>query len=105
MLPPGRILELIEAIEVSAEKRNYELSTKQRILISKLKVKAEKDMWVSNNYWELLCDMFNEVEGRKNPHRESIEEAISSHAALGIALLFTIAVFFSIVILIWGFTR
>lgn len=64
MIPPNRILDLIEAIEVSAEKRNYILSTKQRILISRLKVKAEKDMWVSNNYWELLCNLFNSVEGR-----------------------------------------
>lgn len=105
MLPPNRILDLIEAIEVSAEKNNYELSTKQKILISKLKVKAEKEMWVSNNYWELLCNLFNEVEGRKRPGQYLIDEALSSHAALGIALLFSVAVFFSIVFLIWGFTR
>ncbi len=87
MVPPSRILELVEAVEISAEKSKYPLSTKQRIFLSRLKVKAEKDMYVSNNYWELLCDLYNEIEGRK---RQIINEGFGSSKMLSLAFILTV---------------
>jgi hypothetical protein len=76
MQSPDKILDLIEATEISAERLNYKLSEHQQILLTRLKSKANKGMKVSNNYWELLCDLYNEVEGRKRP--DSFEDGFSS---------------------------
>lgn len=76
MQPPDKILDLIEATEMSAEKINYKFTERQQILLNRLKDKANRKMTVSNNYWELLCDLFNEVEGRKKPNH--FEDGMSS---------------------------
>ena len=105
MVPSGRVLDLIEAIEVSAEKSKYLFSPEQLIMLLRLKVKAKKEMPVSNNYWELLCDLFNEIEGRKNPHRELVNEAFASQAALAAGLIFSVVVILSIVVFVWGINQ
>lgn len=88
MHSPDKILDLIEATEISAERLNYKFSEHQQILITRLKSKAEKGMKISNNYWELLCDLYNEVEGRKRP--ESFEDGFSSARMLAIYIVIPI---------------
>lgn len=101
MQSPDKILDLIEATEISAEKLNYKFSEQQQILITRLKSKANKGMKVSNNYWDLLCDLYNEVEGRKIP--DSFEDGFSSTKMLvmylGIPCL--ILLFFFLIALVY----
>lgn len=92
MVPPTRILDLIEAIEISAAERKYKLSDRQRNLISKLKFKAEKQMFISNNYWELLCNLFNEVEGRKS-FKDNYEDLFPNPSSIIFLTLSTLIVF------------
>ncbi len=100
MQSPGKILDLIEATEISAERLNYKLSEHQQILLTRLKSKAEKGMKISNNYWELLCDLYNEVE--KRPKRNNLEEGFSSAKMLVFYLVIPILLLSICVILLWS---
>lgn len=100
MQPPDKILDLIEATEISAEKRNYKFTQQQQILLNRLKDKTTRKMTVSNNYWELLCDLFNEVEGRK---KSRLEKARCFYAkSLMYALCFSITIAVALFALIYA---
>ena len=67
MTHPERVLDLIEAIEVSAEKFHYQFSLSQQILITKMRRKATQGLHIPDECWDNLCELFNLVEGRLNP--------------------------------------
>lgn len=101
MHSPDKILDLIEATEVSAERLNYKFSEQQTILIHRLKSKAEKGMKISNNYWELLCDLYNEVENR--PKRNDLDDGFSSIQMLVYYVFIPILFLAVCIIFVWAY--
>jgi len=76
MVPASRVLDLIEAIETSAERRSFKFSISQQILITKLRRKATQGLSVPDECWENLCELYNLVEGRYRPiSKDFIEES------------------------------
>ena len=85
MQEPGKILDLIEAIEIAQERLSRNLAPSKKLLLTRIKEKALRGSRIPNSYCELLCDYINEVEGRPRPiNNEIVEE--SDRSITGLAL-------------------
>ena len=89
MMKPGRILDLIEAIEISATRNKYKLSLPQLHLINHLKQRSLRNLPVYDESWDNLCDLFNRVEGRYNNNLEKfiIDEGKSASFSCGLYMI------------------
>jgi hypothetical protein len=104
MVTSGRVLDLIEAIELSTEKFNFPLSRPQKLLIARLSYAANKREHISDKEWDMLCDLFNFVEGRnKDFDDESFNssKAVVLYAFLPALILIAGLILFGIYLL-WG---
>jgi len=90
MMRPGRILDLIEAIELSATRNKYKLSFPQLHLINHLKQRSLKNLHIYDESWDILCDLFNRVEGRYNNNNLEkfiIDEGKSASFSCGLYMI------------------
>jgi hypothetical protein len=99
-----KALDLIEAIETSAEKSNYDFTNAQIETICNIKSLAESKQLISNHNWEYLCRMYARINGHIK-EQDLISEGFSSAKALSISLILSVAVVVVIAVLVWGVTR